>query len=77
MADRPAFSASSRRGQSKFNALARDGGSAAAGRSKAKAGFGAKVFAAKDNVHLWDTAFHAERGCLSAANMPGHPAMRH
>ena len=34
----------------------------------------AKKPAAKDKAHLWESAFHAERGCLSGGISPRHPA---
>jgi hypothetical protein len=73
MADQAAFSPSKRRkGMLK---------AAAGSRSfSAGAAFGGKVFAAKDKAaQMWDTAFQAERGCLSAANMPRQltPGMQH
>jgi hypothetical protein len=30
--------------------------------------------AAKDKAHLWETAFHADRGCLGCGLGPIHPA---
>jgi hypothetical protein len=30
--------------------------------------------AANDMAHLWESAFHAERGCLSGGISPRHPA---
>ena len=68
MADHAAFSTSKRR----KGALRAGAGSRG---FSAAAGFGGKRFPANDKVPLLETAFHAERGCLSVANMPRHSTL--
>jgi hypothetical protein len=72
MADHAAFSDSKRR----KGALKTPAGSRG---FSAAAGFGGKRFPANNKVPVWETAFHAERGCLSVANMPRQaaPGMSH
>jgi hypothetical protein len=45
----------------------------AAGRANNAGELSTKDFTARDKAHVWDSAFHAERGCLSA-DPPRHPA---